>query len=405
MTGTPYPLFSNGDQYLDGKSLQPFLNNPALLIERPVLTAYEQQGDVQCSCFPQYSVRNSRFHYILYTSNNAIGLTGCDEELNYNESELYEIGTERETDPNEWNNLIANSDYAPVVHYLEQFLPDSSLYLKSTYAISIQLNELDCFAASTDLLELSFSIYDTAGYAILPPEGYIYQWTNNLTADTSYGTVSGFSLSQIDASDFLANQRLLIFLQMVDTTTGVVAAIDLKYVYLNPDNAPIASFELDQAGPLQVSISNYDLSGSYTDSWWDFGDGYISYDPLPGPYVYATPGTYQITNFVQYGNGDCLTNFAKSITFDNADTDSHPEISCFPNPADDQLNIVINTQVDIAVVSIYDIVGRKVGDFSYIGHNLYFNLTLDISALKHGAYILVVQTDDAAYQAPFIVIH
>jgi len=67
----PYPKFSSGAPYLDGRSLVPLLNNAGLMWERPVLSSLEKEDGIEGSCFPQYSLRNEKFHYIRYQTNGA----------------------------------------------------------------------------------------------------------------------------------------------------------------------------------------------------------------------------------------------------------------------------------------------------------------------------------------------
>lgn len=403
LTETPLPVFSDSSNYLDGISLLPFLENPDLIIEHPVIAAYKEHTDDQCSCFPQFSVRNNRFHYILYTSNGAEGDLNCDAALSYHEAELYEIGEQRQTDPNEWHNLITNEDYAPVINYLEQWLPDSALYLQSTFKANIQVTELNCFAELNDTLELTFDLADRNGNLILPPAGYKYLWTNNLTDDSIYGTEIIYPLNLIEDAVFSSNDNLMFYLQMINDSTNAIEALDLKYIYLNATNIPSAGFNLTNCGPLTVCIADYTISGTYNSVSWDYGDGHISNDAVPGPYIYSSAGTYTVTHYVHYGNENCILSFTQNITVDNQDQNSKPVLSYFPNPATDQLTIYLPLQIDFASVSIYDLLGRELKTIRYIGGNYYFTCTIDISNYRPGAYLFVLRDDKENYAAPFII--
>ncbi|MFI5173172.1 MAG: sulfatase-like hydrolase/transferase, partial [Chitinophagales bacterium] len=229
LTGIPYPEFANGDNYIDGKSLMPFLSDPNTVMEAPVLASYKVGTNDQCSCFPQFSIRNNRFHYILYTSNNAGDMLDCDRDSSWYESELYEIGEQFETDPNEWNNLIDDSTYKPLVNYLQQWLPDSALYLQKTFSIAIQNETIDCLLKNSDTLRLSLLVYDTSGTNVLTPEGYLYKWTNNLTGDIFYGDSIIFPVSYIDYSDFISVKKIAFNIEMIDSATEVVCGFDIAY--------------------------------------------------------------------------------------------------------------------------------------------------------------------------------
>lgn len=125
-----------GSNYFDGRSLLPLLNDPDTIWEHPVLT---QILSSNLNCFPQNSVRTERWHLINYTSNNEDGIGTCDSSVAFQEAELYEIGINRNIDPEEWNNLAEETDYFPVKHYLQQFLPDSSLYRCSHLKLLLNL--------------------------------------------------------------------------------------------------------------------------------------------------------------------------------------------------------------------------------------------------------------------------
>ncbi len=405
LTETPHPVFTDGTSYLDGKSLLPLLENPAMVIEKPSLSSYEEHEDDQCSCFPQYSIRNNRFHYILYTSNNAAGVLTCNEDFNYQEAELYEIGMNRDVDPNEWNNLITDVDYQPIVNYLEQWLPDSSLYLQKTFTATIQTNELDCFANEADTLQLSFLLSDTTGTFIIPPSGFDYLWTTNLSDDSLYGTAVLFPLSLIDAITFSENKRLMVFLQMKNQLTGVIEAIDLKYIYLNETNTPSATFNVGNAGTMSVCITDYSITGSYTKTWWDFGDGHISNEHVPGPYTYATEGSYLISHYVQYGNDDCIITFTELVTVNSTSQPDKLAVSIFPNPANTILNITIQQPINFATVRIYDLLGRQVKSLLFEGNGCSFCGQMDVTDLNPGAYIFTFFNEEGTFETPFIIAH
>lgn len=399
-----YPLFSDSSKYLDGISMLPLIENPELLIEHPVLSAYEEHEDNQCSCFPQFSVRNNRFHLIQYTSNGGPGEIICNKPQRYYERELYEIGNGRETDPNEWNNLIQNDDYKPVINYLLQWLPDSALYLQSTFRANIQSNILNCFAAYDDTLRLSFELFDSKGDLIEAPEGYTLLWTNNLTADSIYGNDISFPLNKIEINNFLSSDKLMFYFQMINDSTHAIEALDLKYIYLNPENTPSATFELTNCGDLTVCINDYTVNGSFVSAWWDFGDGHISNDAVPGPYTYAAAGNYNITQYITYGNDACEISFSKNIFISDPDAQDKPQLVYYPNPASTLVNVFLPLQFDFASISIYDLLGRELKTIRYIGGDYYFTSTVDVSGFRPGAYMLVVGDDKENYAAPLIIV-
>lgn len=81
---------------LEGVSLTPLLNNPQAQWNRPAVIEY-QRGNA--------AVRSTRYRYIRYRNGG---------------EELYD----HQTDPHEWNNLAAHSEYARVKEELAGWLPD-----------------------------------------------------------------------------------------------------------------------------------------------------------------------------------------------------------------------------------------------------------------------------------------
>jgi hypothetical protein len=346
--------------YADGHSIVPLLENPALQWERGALTEVKESFD-GFVCFPQSSVRTEKFRYIRYASNNAEGLVECDAGASYAEKELYEIGENREVDPNEWNNLADNPDYAPVIQYLEEMLPGGSLYLKKTLKATISVNGSVCMYDNDDVIKLRSKLYSADGVQLtgagLSP--YTFTWTNNLTGASFTGRNYNFSMSSIPATTYVTNSRMLFYLTVTETATGNIVAFETKYIYFNPSNVPTATFDVSVDGAT-VSVINYSLTGSYTNTNWSYGDGYTTEDYLPGPYTYAMPGTYTVNNTIFYGNkASCKVTFSESVILreDNAKDDFAPFV-LFPNPTDNRFSILLPKTVQDGTVILFDTAGK-----------------------------------------------
>ncbi len=338
----PHPNFANGSQYLDGLSFNSLLKKDHICSEKPVLTSVLLLDGGEGSCFPQYSVRSEKFHYIRYSTN---GGSICDSVNSLREEELYEIGVNRETDPNEWNNLVANPDYQPVINYLSQWLPDGDLYMDQTYKIKLKFGAIECLLSKEDTIEFSFDIYNATGATIDPPSGYVYFWTNNLTNDTIFGTAPHFILNIVRDDIFFSTPRLIVFFHMLDTTNHLVG-FNTQYIYLNPFNTPKTFFNTVVSANKTVYITELSSSGTYKDIWWDFGDGTVVYSKDPGSHKYESEGIYSISCFTKYGNNeDCLTLFQNAISVEQSETGNIEIFSLFPNPANATLNILFEQTV------------------------------------------------------------
>jgi len=393
MTEIPEPTFDSGEPYLDGRSLVGYLNNPAITIEKPALATYKVQHDHQCSCNPQYSIRSDDFHYIYYTSNNAGDLIDCDIDSIYHEAELYEVGNQFETDPNEWNNLIQNSDFDPVVHYLQQWLPDSNLYLQPTFKLTIDNNALDCYYNYDEVIELTFQIFDTLGIAVAAPSNYIYRWTNNLSEDTLNGTAFSFPVNLIGATNFEENESILFFLEMIDTSNNIVTGFDYIRLKLNEVNEPSVYFELIDNGFNTFNITDFLINGDYTSYYWNFGFGNMFYNSIPGPVIFDTPGPYTFVCTVVYGNGaSCVTTYEQTTAIGNNTSFVKNKLQLFPNPGNAELIISFAAPINNAGIFVYDALGALIEDFPIINNAK--TVIINTSTFKAGCYLIVVKSDN-----------
>lgn len=83
------------DTKLDGNSIKPLINDPAMEWDKPVLTSWY---------YKNHSIRSKRWHYIRYRDGG---------------EELYD----HDNDPNEHDNLANDTAYAEIISELKQYLP------------------------------------------------------------------------------------------------------------------------------------------------------------------------------------------------------------------------------------------------------------------------------------------
>lgn len=395
------PLFANGTNYLDGISLVPLLNNPSASYERPLLSSVTKEANSEGFCFPQYSIRNNRFHYIRYQSNGG-GEDVCDSVNSYIEEELYEIGENRDVDPNEWNNLIHNEDYAPMVKYLQQWLPDSSMYGKTTFKVKIQNLITDCFLSYEDTIELNFDTYDSAGTLISPPDGFLYRWSNNLTADIDLNVSSAFNLNTIPEDIFNANNKIIFYLEMLDTISGTILAVDVKYFYIDPDNTPNPTFELLYVEPI-VNVSGFSITGNYSSFWWEIDGDSAFFNQTPEEITFDTPAPHTITCYVQYGNNNCIESSSISVYKPLINYFKNEILYVIPNPAHANVTVFQKSGLQGSTLELFDLNGQRVLYFTLgqdAGTN-YFNF--DASSLENGIYILTIKNETISSSSPLII--
>jgi len=388
-----YPLFPGGENYLDGSTLVPFLQQPELNIEKPVLSTYRREGDEESSCFPQYSVRNNKYHYIIYRSNNGGDGLGCDYENSIVEEELYKIGKNREGDPNEWNNLINNEDYKSVIHYLQQWLPDSANYLQTAFTIKIHPPVLPCYLPNHGNIKLFPAVFNQEGNLLLGAglEPYSFKWTNNITDEIFLGKIYNFNMASIPSDIFDLSDEILFNVEITEIATGALLGFNTKVVFINNVNIPDVAFDLE-IDELQQSVDvvDYTINGTYDATHWAFGDGTALDEFWPATHYYASPDTYTISNTIDYGNG-CQLTVNQNVTILR---ESVPEntFTVYPNPASKTVNIVLENPAVEVEVQLINVLGQTIlkNKYDTDGNLIYLN----VEKISAGSYILKINTKD-----------
>ena len=388
LSGIEQPTFSDGTPYLDGESLTHILSNAALQMERPVLGTYMEGKDFQLSCRPQHSLRGNRFHYIRYASNGPAGTSDCNDTAYFIEEELYEIGELHNVDPNEWHNLAYNPDYRPVINYLQQWLPDSVLYMQKTLIARIQQPTTACLPSQKDILSLSFNMFDELGMPISPPDSLQYVWTNNFSDNVIIGTHADFPLNEMPV-DFYTTHNSMLWYMHAYGANQVIRAFDIREVLFNPSTAPTVSFNLKRTGDLTVEVIDFMATGHYTKLQWDFGEGVVLTHEVPGPYTYAAPGNYTVTCHLYYGNdSSCVDSTSRLIEFTKVPETPADLLTIYPNPSTDILYVAASDPFNCGECLVYDLAGRLVFQED-ISQCPIYQFFIHVDAFPQGVYQIV----------------
>ncbi|MBP8754884.1 MAG: sulfatase-like hydrolase/transferase [Chitinophagales bacterium] len=408
--GIPYPTFSDGSPYLDGHSMYPILQNENANVEWPALVTIKMEQGKEGSCFPQYAVRTERFSYIRNQSNNATIDSGdpCNWANSIREEQLYDVGKFRETDQYEWNNLIDSAGYEKVVAYLDNFLPDSSMYLQQPLKTVILNRGVPCLITHDATIEMKAQVFDTIGNLLKGAalNNYTLEWTNSITSDISYGNNYNFNMSTIPNAIYNNGSALFIYISVIENSTGKQMGFDTKTFYFNPINRPVASFNRlinDQT----VSITDYTISGSYTSTMWDFGDSYTTNEFLPVQHTYNTPDVYTIKNIISYGNKPTckrtISRKAKILGPLKLAVLENNSIEVFPNPANNFLNIYGEKLIGSTQVKIYNSSGQLMSNEVIVSMSGYINIKTQ--SLPSGLYTIHLQNETTIQSKLFIIEH
>lgn len=400
LTSTDIPDSESGGTYPDGKDISDLLFNNALDYELPQLTSYKRTNG-NGSCFPMFSVSNERFHLIRYRNNddNADPLN-CDPDSKYFEQEFYDVGLQRETDPNEWNNLVNNNQYKPMMEFLAQWIPDSIFYMTPTMKIFPQLTEDLCYFNFHDTIHLTATFNNAEG---LPVDeliaGQQIIWFATWMDDTLHGKDISLELNSINDTIFLDSEKDILYAGIWDSSMNTLIALTALDLYVGTGEQPELLYTIEPSYNNTVLISDIEFTGTYNKAIWDFGDGYIYTGITPPKHQYSTSGTYLITTKLLYGN-DCKV--VKENEFTTSDfSEFNNTMMVFPNPATSGLNITIFSEETSGRLDFYDATGRLMMGYQYRQQftGEYF---FDVSKFASGLYFVRMENASNVITKSFI---
>lgn len=143
-----------------------------------------------------------------------------------------------------------------------------------------------------------------------------------------------------------------------------------------------------------------DSSASTTTSWiWTFGDGNGSTNQNP-TYTYSGPGTYTVTLVIAgTACNDTITKVIVVLPVGLNELADGIQMSFFPNPVQDYLNLSIEGQL-IDAVSIRNNVGQNVLSYTNSTHSN--SVKIAANSLKAGMYVAEISINGNMYPVKFI---
>ena len=173
--------------------------------------------------------------------------------------------------------------------------------------------------------------------------------------------------------------------------------------------AVVASVLATGSGTFNASISgttvNFSTPAAGITYSWNFGDGNTSTSQNPS-HTYAENGTYTVV--LVETNGTCTDTLTQSIT---TGTTGINDVSggltgflLFPNPVKEQLTLNINTgkQLNGCMLSIHNVLGQAVSAQSIDLNNGANTVTMDVSSLSAGIYLLNLQSGKETVTRRFV---
>jgi arylsulfatase A-like enzyme len=284
--GVEMPRMPDGRPYADGQSLVSLINNPEDNAGRPILLSMQVEREFgESSCFPQYSVRDHSHRFVqLWESGDEFCTPGLDTIIDL----VYELGDQRQVDPNEWYNLAGSSDEVDfLVSDLAEYLPDGSYYGSWAANVQIQYDSLACRYLPGESVDLQAFVDGPSG-------SREYDWIS-----------SDGQSSNLENPSFIipaGQDRLAISLEVEDSVNGWKNS-DRFIIEIDNGSLPISTFSVDTLESARSIRINPDFTEQLILSrTWEYGDGSTTTGDQPQDHIYSAPGTYTLRSIIQYGN-------------------------------------------------------------------------------------------------------
>ena len=167
-------------------------------------------------------------------------------------------------------------------------------------------------------------------------------------------------------------------------------------------NSGGGSFTATGTGTPLVNFTPADAAA--TTYSWDFGDGATSSLMSPS-HTYASNGTYTVQLVVSNGTcADTITQTISTTQLGISNVSAFSNLSVFPNPAKEQLNVTVNSNqaINDCRVIIRNILGETIYssdvDLGYGINNLRFN----VASFASGVYVVSLQSGKETLNMKFV---
>lgn len=161
---------------------------------------------------------------------------------------------------------------------------------------------------------------------------------------------------------------------------------------------PVADFTYTQLNNYTIDFVN--TSQNADSYFWDFGFGNTS-TGSNATFDFKQPGVYTVTLIATNDCGSDTVSYVINITTLSLQLlNIHSPIKVYPNPTSDYLNIDLSDlRFDNAVFSIVNSAGQLLIRSSQTENN---TQQIDLSTLKSGYYLLMVETSKGVFRSHFI---
>ena len=266
----------------------------------------------------------------------------------------------------------------------------------STFCDSV---EVTCYPPPTCSPNFNITVANCADYAFInsstTTSGNIiaYSW------DLGDGTTS---TQQSPTHTYAANGSYRVCLTIATDDGCVETRCKTINITCLPPPECEAGFRFNTAGCPTVAFLDTSRSNEPVASWfWQFGDG--GTDNVQNPvYTYSAQGTYTVSLKV-ITSDTCISDFSTTVTITCVGLEEgleHAEISLYPNPATDVINVDLGEQFDAVSVQLIQLNGQVVRSLDVENTDQF---EIDLSGIESGIY-MVTMLHETGYISRKIVV-
>ncbi|MCB9177902.1 MAG: PKD domain-containing protein [Flavobacteriales bacterium] len=285
------------------------------------------------------------------------------------------------------------------------------------------------------------ALFNNCSSGGLAPYTYAWSWDGGITyqsgpADTAYVFTEGsyvVCLAMTDANGCTSTMCDSVVVDANGTINPVnaptcEAAFFVMQAYQWVDSAANPNGGGGEPIPNQLWLWNLSSGNGNFQYLWNWGDGSASSEAYP-THTYSGPGTYTICltiggpgctdtycqdvivdgdgilgGFMSEGNRSAFTvNVMNPLALAVTELPAFSGLTTWPNPAQDVLHIGLDSRIDgVLRIRINDLSGRVVAAETRILSDGRNNLTIPVSALSAGSYLITVENGGTLLSQRFV---
>ncbi len=210
---------------------------------------------------------------------------------------------------------------------------------------------------------------------VITPNSNTYEWSfsNNLNG---YSDSSSIELTPFNGTSGV------YFVKLANECGELTSLANNFHIADLPD----AAFAYQTNG---LSVQFLNQSVNYSQYLWNFGDGSTSLENNP-THLFTYAGTYSVSLIVDNTCGQDSIKYDIAVLNTSIDEKLESSIRLYPNPSEELLNIVFQSQKKDFTIEIFDFTGRKVWENNFTSIENQKHIIINVNDFSSGMYYVNV---------------